>query len=75
MVRSDAYRALQRSTSLYDVIVSEPSNPWVTGVELLYSLEFLKAAAHEGVDLSADMLRQGYERHYHHGAPFDAPLP
>jgi hypothetical protein len=41
---SDAYRALVRSDRRYDVIVSEPSNPWVTGVEMLYSREFLLAA-------------------------------
>jgi predicted membrane-bound spermidine synthase len=44
IIRSDAYRALLRSNDLYDVIVSEPSNPWVAGVEMLYSYEFLKAA-------------------------------
>jgi len=44
LVRSDAYRALLRDDSHYDVIVSEPSNPWVTGVENLYTLEFLSAA-------------------------------
>ncbi len=44
IVRSDAYRALLRSEARYDVIVSEPSNPWVTGVEMLYSREFLRAA-------------------------------
>jgi spermidine synthase/MFS family permease len=44
VVRSDAYRALLRDDARYDVIVSEPSNPWVTGVEMLYSLEFLRAA-------------------------------
>jgi spermidine synthase len=44
LARSDAYRALQRSRGSYDLIVSEPSNPWVTGVELLYSREFLAAA-------------------------------
>jgi predicted membrane-bound spermidine synthase len=42
--RSDAYRALLRSSARYDVIVSEPSNPWMAGVEMLYSLEFLEAA-------------------------------
>lgn len=41
---SDAYRALLRSEDRYDVIVSEPSNPWVTGVEMLFSQEFLRAA-------------------------------
>jgi spermidine synthase len=44
LVRSDAYRALLRSKGGYDVIVSEPSNPWVTGIEMLYSREFLEAA-------------------------------
>jgi spermidine synthase len=42
--RSDAYRALQRSEGRFDVIASEPSNPWVSGVEMLYSREFLEAA-------------------------------
>jgi predicted membrane-bound spermidine synthase len=44
ILRSDAYRALQRSEGRFDVIVSEPSNPWVNGVEMLYSIEFLQAA-------------------------------
>jgi spermidine synthase len=42
--RSDAYRALARATGTFDLIVSEPSNPWVAGVENLYSREFLTAA-------------------------------
>jgi len=32
-----------RSEGQWDVVASEPSNPWVTGVEMLYSLEFLRA--------------------------------
>jgi len=44
MIRGDAYRTLLRSTERYDVIVSEPSNPWVAGVEMLYTREFLEAA-------------------------------
>jgi hypothetical protein len=32
-----------RSTERFDVIVSEPSNPWVAGVEMLYTREFLEA--------------------------------
>ena len=40
----DAYRALLQSREVYDVIISEPSNPWVIGVEMLYSREFLEAA-------------------------------
>ena len=42
--RTDAYRALLRSEETYDVIASEPSNPWVSGVEMLFSQEFLEAA-------------------------------
>ena len=40
----DAYRTLLRSDGRFDLIVSEPSNPWVAGVEMLYSREFLEAA-------------------------------
>jgi len=43
-IRGDAYRLLMRDAQRYDVIASEPSNPWVTGVEMLYSREFLEAA-------------------------------
>ncbi len=42
--RGDAYRTLLQRQEQYDIIVSEPSNPWVTGVEMLYSIEFLEAA-------------------------------
>jgi len=42
--QGDAYRTLLQSDDEYDLIVSEPSNPWVNGVEMLYSLEFLSAA-------------------------------
>ena len=44
VVRGDAYRALLHDDERWDVIVSEPSNPWVAGVEMLYSREFLEAA-------------------------------
>ena len=44
IVRGDAYRTLLRQEGGYDVIASEPSNPWVTGIEQLYSLDFLQAA-------------------------------
>jgi spermidine synthase len=43
-IRSDAYRALLRSEGRFGVIASEPSNPWVMGVEMLYSEDFLRAA-------------------------------
>jgi spermidine synthase len=44
ILRQDAYRALLQSKGRFGIIASEPSNPWVTGVEMLYSEEFLKAA-------------------------------
>jgi spermidine synthase len=44
VVRADAYRALLRSEGRYGVIASEPSNPWVVGIEMLFSEEFLRAA-------------------------------
>jgi len=43
-LRRDAYRALLRSEGRFGVIASEPSNPWVSGVEMLFSQEFLSAA-------------------------------
>jgi spermidine synthase len=43
IIRTDAYRSLLRSDERFDVIVSEPSNPWVQGMEMLYSREFLEA--------------------------------
>lgn len=42
IVRGDAYRVLRRSEGRFDVITSEPSNPWVAGIELLYSREFFE---------------------------------
>lgn len=36
----DAYRLLAASHHRYNVIISEPSNPWVTGVERLFAKEF-----------------------------------
>ena len=43
LVRGDAYRVLLRTKGRFDVIASEPSNPWMAGVEMLYSEEFLRA--------------------------------
>jgi spermidine synthase len=48
IMRTDAYRALHQSRGNYDIIVSEPSNPWVAGVEMLFSREFLEAARATG---------------------------
>jgi len=36
----DARAVLQRPGPLYDVIVSEPSNPWITGVSNLFTREY-----------------------------------
>ena len=44
LIQGDAYRLLTRSEKKFDIIVSEPSNPWVAGVEMLYSEEFLELA-------------------------------
>ncbi len=38
----DAFRILGRSDMTYDVIISEPSNPWTTGVDLLFTSEFYR---------------------------------
>jgi spermidine synthase len=40
----DAFRVLGRSQEKWDIIISEPSNPWVTGVDMLFSREFYQLA-------------------------------
>ena len=40
----DARSALQLDRSRYDVIVSEPSNPWVAGIATLYTPQFFRIA-------------------------------
>lgn len=40
----DARSALQLDRNRFDVIVSEPSNPWVAGVATLYTPEFFRIA-------------------------------
>jgi hypothetical protein len=44
IVLGDAYRTLLRSEERYDVILAEPSNPWVLGTEMLFTREFLQAS-------------------------------
>jgi spermidine synthase len=44
IIVADAYRVLRRTSSEFDVIVSEPSHPWALGVEMIYSREFLEVA-------------------------------
>src|SRR3989442_6381498 len=43
-VVDDARSALQLDRDRYDVIVSEPSNPWVAGIATLYTPEFFRIA-------------------------------
>lgn len=40
----DGRNHLLRTRDLYDVIVSEPSNPWITGVANLFTREFYRTA-------------------------------
>src|SRR5438445_9738470 len=42
VVVDDARSALQLDSASYDVIASEPSNPWVAGVATLYTPEFFQ---------------------------------
>lgn len=41
-LHGDAFRVLGSSNQSYDLIVSEPSNPWLAGIERLFSDEFYK---------------------------------
>lgn len=43
-VVDDARSALQLDRTRYDLIVSEPSNPWVAGIATLYTPEFFRIA-------------------------------
>lgn len=44
LVTDDARRHLRQSRRLYDVIVSEPSNPWIAGMSHLFTAEFYALA-------------------------------
>ena len=45
LVLGDARNQLQRGETSYDVIISEPSNPWITGVSNLFTKDFFEIAA------------------------------
>ena len=45
LILGDARNELRRGTENYDVIISEPSNPWITGVSNLFTLDFFELAA------------------------------
>ena len=38
----DAFRIIGRSQKKWDIVISEPSNPWVTGVDSLFTQEFYR---------------------------------
>ena len=42
IINDDAYKVLKNEDATYDLIFSEPSNTWVTGVEKIYTQEFYK---------------------------------
>jgi spermidine synthase len=44
LVTADARNYLMASADTYDLIVSEPSNPWITGISNLFTDEFFKLA-------------------------------
>lgn len=45
VVKEDARTVLKLSSQLYDVIISEPSNPWTAGVGSVFSEDFYRIAA------------------------------
>ena len=45
LVIGDARGELRRDIEPYDVIISEPSNPWITGVANLFTRDFFELAA------------------------------
>ncbi len=44
LIENDAREALQVVREPYDVIMSEPSNPWIAGIATLYTPEFFRVA-------------------------------
>ena len=44
MVFGDGRHAVQGDRQKYDMIISEPSNPWLAGVSNLFTQEFFEAA-------------------------------
>ncbi|MGA8180068.1 MAG: hypothetical protein WB792_08405, partial [Desulfobacterales bacterium] len=38
----DAFRIIGRSNKKWDIVISEPSNPWVTGVDSLFTRDFYR---------------------------------
>jgi spermidine synthase len=42
ILMGDAFRIIGRSKKKWDIIISEPSNPWVTGVDSLFTKDFYR---------------------------------
>ena len=42
IIETDAFKHFTRNRKKYDIIISEPTNPWVVGVENLFTVEFYK---------------------------------
>ncbi len=40
ILNGDAFRIIERSQKKWNIIISEPSNPWVTGVDSLFTRDF-----------------------------------
>jgi hypothetical protein len=66
IVHGDAYKVLKSRRRKYDLIVSEPSNPWVVGVENLFSQEYLREAASK---LTENGIYAHWVQTYEMGAP------
>lgn len=45
IIEDDARSALQLAREPYDVIASEPSNPWISGIASLFTTEYFRIAA------------------------------
>jgi len=45
VIEDDARSALQLARDPYDVIVSEPSNPWIAGIASLFTADYFRVAA------------------------------
>ncbi len=45
LVNDDGRNFFQREETLWDIIISEPSNPWMTGAASLFTQEFFSIAA------------------------------
>jgi predicted membrane-bound spermidine synthase len=46
-IHTDAFKHFTKNRKKYDLIITEPSNPWVTGVENLFTIDFLQLASEQ----------------------------